>query len=226
MARRPDPDSAHRRKRLIITLTAIGVVLAAFVGVGIYGLIIGEPTPPTHTSSTPTPGDGSRPTAPSSSLEPLPRTTDPERFARAAATALFTWDTFTILTPQDHREVLVQAADPTGMEVPGLVADLEGYLPNQTTWTQLQEYHTRQWLQIDRIFVPEQWDEAKAAGGDALPAGTIAYTIEGVRHRSGVWFDKPVTSEHPVAFTIFLACAPATDHCALLRLSILDKPLR
>jgi len=74
--------------------------------------------------------------------------------------------------------------------------------------------------------VPEQWHEAEAVGGDAILEGTIAYTVEGIRHREGVWYDDQVTSEHQVAFTIFLACEPAFDQCALLRLSILDQPLR
>ena len=59
-----------------------------------------------------------------------------------------------------------------------------------------------------------------------LADGLVAYTVEGTRHRTGVWFDEPVTSEHPVAFTMFLSCPPATDRCVLLRLSQLDNPLR
>ena len=63
------------------------------------------------------------------------------------------------------------------------------------------------------------------------------------RWGDGIWNDEPVTSEHPVAFTIFLACPPddpptgsqsetsapdtgAVPSCYLLRLSMLDQPLR
>lgn len=59
-----------------------------------------------------------------------------------------------------------------------------------------------------------------------LAEGTIAYTIEGTRHREGVWNDEQVTSEHPVMFTVFIVCAPTYDTCHLLRLSQLDNPLR
>ena len=180
-----------------------------------------DPTEPGHDGPSAT-----SPSAPAETVPPLPPTTDPEQFATDVAHALFTWDTFTLLTPQDHRDVLLQVADPSGHETPGLVADLDGYLPSRETWTQLQEYQTRQWLHIDRIYVPEQWAEAEATGGDAIAEGTIAYTIEGVRHREGVWYDDPVSSQHDVAFTIFLACQPAFDHCALLRLSTLDQPLK
>lgn len=219
----------HSRRRLIITVCAIGLVLALLAGVGIYGLIKGEPDP-SQTGGRPGERGASSTAAPSPTemaLAPLPETRDPESFARSVASALFTWDTYTLLSPQDHRDVLLQVADPSGLETPGLVSDLDGYLPDQATWTQLQEYQTRQWLDIDRAYVPDQWDDAEAAAGDSLAPGTIAYTIEGTRHREGVWYDKPVTSAHDVAFTIFLTCPPDGDQsCYLLRLSVLDEPLR
>lgn len=204
------------------------MILALLTGVGIYGLVIGEPDPPPPAPTAPHEDDepSTSPSAPTGEVPRLPRTTDPEEFATAVAHALFTWDTFTLLRPQDHRDVLLEVADPSGEETPGLVADLNAYLPDQATWTQLQEYQTRQWLQIDRLYVPEQWADVEAAGGDAIAEGTVAYTVEGVRHREGVWYHDPVSSQHDVAFTIFLACRPAFDQCALLRLSVLDQPLR
>jgi len=153
----------------------------------------------------------------------LPITADGEQFARAVAAALFTWDTFTTLTPADVRAVLLAAADPSGIETPGLIDDLDHYLPSATTWRDLAAYRTRQWLSIQQVAVPDQWPQAVAAGH--LRDGLIAYTIAGTRHRAGVWFDRPVTSEHPVAFTVFLSCPPASEHCALLRLSQLNNPL-
>lgn len=234
MARTRDTDTTHdpdprRRRARLITLASIGVILVILTGVGIYGLIIGEP----GTTSTPTaPGEdngngaSTGPSTPASQVPRLPRTTDPEQFATAVANSLFTWDTYTLLRPRDYRDALLQVADPSGEETPGLVADLDRYLPDDATWTKLQEYQTRQWLQIDRIYVPGQWADAESAGGDAIAEGTVAYTVEGVRHREGVWYDDPVTSSHQVAFTIFIACQPAFDQCALLRLSVLDQPLR
>lgn len=224
---RQNPDS-HPRRRLIITACAIGIVLVLLAGVGIYGLIKGEPDPghtgrPDGRGTTST----SAPSPTEETLAPLPQTDDPETFARSVAGALFTWDTYTLLNPQDHRDVLLKVADPSGLETPGLVSDLDGYMPDQSTWTQLQEYQTRQWLDIDRAYVPDQWTDAEAAAGDDLAPGTIAYTIEGTRHREGVWYGKPVTSAHDVAFTIFLTCPPRGDQsCYLLRLSVLDEPLR
>lgn len=219
----------RRRRRLIITLTATGLVVLVLAGIGIYGLVARpDQTPaPTSTSSAPAPPVPSPTGQPTvDALPDLPETDDPEEYAEAVAHALFDWDTFTLYTPADHRAVLVDDADPSGTETPGLVTDLDGYFPSTQTWRDLAEYRTRQSITIDELFVPEQWDEAVAAANGQIADGTIAYTIEGTRHREGVWYDDPVTSDHPVAFTVFVACEPAFDRCHLLRLSQLDNPLR
>lgn len=226
----PHSDQRLRsRRRLIISLIAAGLILLILAGVGIYGLITG-PTQSVpdrdapRTSPTVPQAPGEEPGAPV--LSSLPRTNDPERYARAVALALFDWDTFTLLTPADHRAVLIEDADPTGTETPGLIADLDGYFPSASTWRDLAEYRTLQHLEIDRIYVPAQWEEAVAASAGQIADGTIAYTIEGTRHRAGVWYEDPVTSAHPVAFTVFVSCEPVFDRCHLLRLSQLDNPLR
>ena len=224
------PDRS-RKLRLIISLAAAGVILAVLTGVGIYGLVTDPPTPRpglADPSGPATPGTVA-PTAPTpgaTELPLLPETRNPERFAEAVAEALFVWDTFTTFAPDDHRAVLLAAADPSGTETPGLISDLSNYLPSAATWRDLQEHRTAQWIDLDRLYVPDQWHEAVAAADGQIAEGLIAYTSEGTRHREGVWFDEQVTSEHPVSFTMFLSCPPATDRCVLLRLSQLDNPLR
>lgn len=222
-------DQQRRKRRLIIALTATGLIIAILAGIGIYGLITG-PTPHAPSEST-LPGSSS--TSPSQSeehgepkLPRLPRTNDPEVYVRSVAEALFTWDTFTLLNPSDHRTVLVEDADPSGTETPGLIADLDGYFPSASTWRDLAEYRTRQSIKIDRISIPSQWDEAVTASGGQITEGTYAYTVEGTRVREGVWYDDPVDSAHAVAFTVFVSCEPVFDRCHLLRLSELDNPLR
>ena len=71
----------------------------------------------------------------------------------------------------------------------------------------------------------------QAAPGQ-IPAGAIAYTFEGTRHRDGTWGTTPVEASRPVAFTVFLVCNPptpghgaASGSCEVLRLSELDNPL-
>jgi hypothetical protein len=151
---------------------------------------------------------------------------DPAEFARVVATMIFVWDTAGGHAVEGYVARLVDIGDPTGEETPGLVADLAGYLPNATAWTELRQYSTRQWLQIDTVTVPTLWPQAvdQAPEGALLP-GSAAYTVTGVRHRTGVWHGDQVTSQHDVAFTIFMVCGPLYDACHLLRLSRLDEPL-
>ncbi len=222
-------DQQRRKRRLIIALTATGMIIAILGGIGIYGLITG-PIPDTPSGTT-TPGSSSGPASSNEQpeearLPKLARTNDPEVYVRSVAEALFTWDTFTLLTPSDHRAVLIEDADPSGTETPGLIADLDGYFPSASTWRDLAEYRTRQSIEIDRIFMPAQWDEAVTASGGQIVEGTYAYTVEGTRVREGVWYDDPVDSAHAVAFTVFVSCEPVFDRCHLLRLSEIDNPLR
>lgn len=220
----------HRKKRLLITLIVTGFVITCLAAVGIYGLVTGphaSAKPPAEAPGTPsatTPEQDQNPGT--SALPALPVTNDPEAYVRAVAEALFTWDTFTLLAPVDHRGVLIEDADPTGTESPGLITDLDGYFPSASTWRDLAEYRTNQRIEIEQVFVPEQWAEAIAASGGQIVEGTHAYTVEGTRRRAGVWYDEPVTSSHPVAFTVFVSCEPVFERCHLLRLSELDNPLR
>lgn len=210
---------------MIVTAAALVLVL---VGVGVYGLVTGPRTPdppPATESASPsapvTPGGDPR------ELAPILETDDPEEFARSVATALFAWDTASGLMPLDYTSVLLEVADPTGIEQAGLASDIAGYLPTRDSWTELRKYSTTQHLEITGVFVPEAWAEAvEQAQPGQLQPGTTAYTIEGIRHRAGVWNDEPTESAHQVAFTIFLTCPPDGDPCHLLRLSILDQPLR
>lgn len=75
--------------------------------------------------------------------------------------------------------------------------------------------------------VPDAWADAAAqAKPGQLPPGAIAYTVEGIRHRDGVWNDTAETLSVPVTFTLFMACPHDGDPCYLLRISQLDNPLR
>lgn len=220
-----NPKDASRSRRLVILVAAATVVLL-LVGVGVYGLITGPRTPDPPATTTPLQASPDPVPAPVE-LAPIRETDDPEQFARAVAGTLFTWDTASGLMPLDYTSVLLDVADPTGEEQAGLASDMTGYYPAREAWLELRKYATTQHLEITDAYVPEAWEtaEAQAQARQLLP-GTTAYTIEGIRHRTGIWNDEPVTSEHQVGFTIFLTCPPNGDPCYLLRLSILDQPLR
>lgn len=227
------PDD-RRRRRLLIAATAAGLALLILVGIGIYGLVRGPAAP-----ADPAPSDRPSTTAPvmpgptpGGELEPLRQNLGPEAFARAVAEALFTWDTASGFTPSDYAQALADVAH--GSEADAFVGDVGAYLPTTEAWAQLRQYATRQWLTIEEVFIPEAWETAvdQAAPGQ-IPAGAIAYTFEGTRHRDGTWGTTPVEASRPVAFTVFLVCTPPTPgrgaapgSCEVLRLSELDNPLR
>lgn len=220
------------RGRLIAVIAA-GLALLLLVGVGVYGLLTG-PRPPRDGAPAPAPTvtalDETGPAAPGPPRV-LP-SHDPDQFARNVAEALFGWDTGSGLMPLDYSAAILEVGDPSGHEQAGLAVDVADYLPTREAWIELRKYATTQHLTIDNSFVPEAWDQAaEQAQPGQLPPGATAVTIEGIRHREGVWNGEPVTSEHAVSFTVFLACPPPAPQfrsglCHVLRLSQLDNPLR
>lgn len=147
-------------------------------------------------------------------------------FARSVAQALFTWDTMSGLAPSDYSNAVVGVGDPSGLETPGLVSDLVGYLPSTDAWHELQHFQTRQSITIDSAAIPPDWPQLKAEAGTQLRAGTVAVTVTGTRHRTGTWEGVDQASDSPVAFTMFLACRPSFPVCHVLRLSQLGTPLK
>ena len=230
-----DP-TARRRRTLLIAAIAGGLILLLLIGVGVYGLIRGpQPTDPTGPTSTGGPAATS-PTLVPAGPEPVVAVSGPEEFAAAVAEALFTWDTTSGYGPADYAQMLADVTADT--EADAAASDVRAYLPTPDAWAQLRTHQTRQWLTIDTIEIPAGWEDAvvQAAPGQ-IADGAVAYTITGTRHRTGYWGTDPVTTTHPVAFTVFLTCtpertsapppaAPITDTCLLLRLSQLDNPLR
>lgn len=184
------------------------------------------PPPPTATWSEAQPS--SPPVVPDhGALAPVAASADPHEFAGNVARAIFAWDTTSGHDLADYKGRLLVLADPTGHESPGLVADLRTYLPTTAAWAHLSRYRTRQWLEVTEVLVPDQWAGALAqAPADAVPPGTTALTVTGVRHRAGVWEGQEVTAEFAVTFTVFVVCQPTYPACHLLRLSQLDNPLR
>lgn len=216
------------RRRLIVLASALLLMLMV-ASIGVYGLLVGPDTTPESSETdepAPTVAVPSDSPEPEATIPPVPTSSDPETFARAVAERIFTWDTTTGLMPLDYTAAILEVGDPSGTEQAGLASDLASYLPTREAWIDLRTYATTQHLSIEDTYIPRAWSDAEEqARTGQLPDGAIAVTIEGNRHREGVWNDEPVTSEHDVAFTIFLAC-PAGESCAVLRLSEPDNPLR
>jgi hypothetical protein len=223
------PDSL-RRRRLIVAGTGVALVAIVFLtsAVLVHRQTATPPRPPHPDRAGSTRiavQQGQQEQPPAVALPALQPTVDPQAFARLVARALFTWDTSSMVGRGDHVERLLAVADPTGASTPGLLSDLDNYLPTHDAWVDLARYQTRQWLSIDSVATPSLWSHAEAQAGSALLPGTEAFTIHGDRHRFGVWEGTPVTTAHEVAFTVFVVCGPSYPTCHLLRLSMLDKPL-
>jgi hypothetical protein len=223
----PTTPQTVRRRRLIALGAAVCLLLAAVItyAVLVHRSSTATSVPSQRAAAEPLPGRATDGTSASIHLPALPQTSDPQAFARLVAKAIFGWDTASLIVRSDHVELLVAVADPTGESTPGLVADLNNYLPTQDAWVELARYETRQWFRVGSAITPSKWARAKAQAGDTLLPGTTAFTIHGTRHRAGIWEGQPVSSEHDVAFTVFIVCGPSYPACHLLRLSILDQPL-
>lgn len=221
-----DPDLRRRRRLIVAVATVVLLIVAATA----YVLLTrNEAAAPRPADPTPTTAPA-MPVGPSAgpgeaTLPELPPVTDPEEFAQLVAHAIFDWDTNALAPRAAYLERIATIADPTGESSPGLISDVDAYLPPETTWIELRAFETRQWIEIESAQVPSKWSIALEQAGTALAPGTTAYTITGIRHRDGVWDGQPVASQHDVSFTVFIVCAPTYDRCRLLRLSLLDEPL-
>ncbi|MFC8797102.1 hypothetical protein ACFT2C_05180 [Promicromonospora sp. NPDC057138] len=170
-----------------------------------------EPVLPSSTPDTHVDESAQAPTAPD--------------FARHVADLLFTWDTAT-----GDRDAIVEqilaVADPTGVETPGLVTDVEAYVPDDAWWDRLHQYRTAQWFDIETAAVPEEWTDAQTRGAtDGLPPGTTAVTVAGTLHRAGYVAGELETASTDLVLTVFVACTE--NDCAVLRLgapgAVLDR---
>lgn len=218
-------------RRQLALLFAVGLAALA-LAVGTYGLATG-PRPGMAATGSNEPRSPSVPApqsvtgrVPDPASRALPRTDDAVAYARAVATALFTWDTTSGYLPTDYQAAVLADADPTGEETSGLIADVVTYLPTTEQWLDLATMAVSQTLSIDAAAIPAGWESIAAGAHGQLRPGTVAVTITGTRTRTGVWDGEPALKTSPVAFTVFLACRPAFDQCHLLRLSQLDNPLQ
>ena len=176
-----NPDDL-RRRRLVVLAGAGALLVIAFLS---YAVLVhrSHPSSSSSTADKPAAGPGSPvETAPVvAELTALRPTGDPDAFARQVTGALFEWDTATLISRADHVEQLIAVADPTGEATPGLVSDLDNYLPTPDAWTELAKYETRQWIAIDSVATPSHVGRSRSAGRRPVVA----------------WDDRPHHPRHP-----------------------------
>lgn len=206
--------------------------MAAAVTLGCAGTALAIAGDGSDSAPQPRPSTVSRDTSAEASAESaaagqVVETSDPAAFAVSVAQVLFAWNTTKSTPLNEYTGRLLAVADPSGEESAGLATDLSTYLPSPESWEDLKTYETRQWIDINSYRIPDDWDNAQDnAESPDIAAGTTAYTITGLRRRSGIWQGETAKTVDEVAFTIFMTCRPTYDICRLLRISQLNNPLR
>lgn len=213
----------HRRRLRVIAVLVCALAAALFATSGI--VIATNQGRQHHDAPNQSPMPAPAPQSPTPTV-PSAGQNDPRSFAIEAAGLVFEWDTTTSTNTDGYFARLVAIAPPGGAESDGLVADLTAYLPSHEAWRHLRGYDTRQHLEVTSAEVPSTWAAtAREGAAFGLERGTTAYTITGVRHRTGIWNGDRVSTRHRVTFTVFIICGPRYPTCYLLRLSQLDHPL-
>jgi hypothetical protein len=211
--------------------TALAALLAA-ITLGCAGTALAFAGDGTDAVPQPRPSVVSRESSSKASMgmasaDQVAETSDPAAFALSVAQVLFAWDTTESTPLNEYTGRLLAVADPSGEESAGLATDLTTYLPSLESWEDLKTYETRQWIDITSYELPDDWNSAQDnAKSPDIAAGTTAYTITGLRRRSGIWRGETAKTVDEVSFTIFMTCKPTYDTCRLLRLSQLNNPLR
>lgn len=206
--------------------------MGAAIALGCAGTALAFVGDTTNTAPQPRPSVGlQHPSAETSTTSAqagqVIETSDPTAFAISVAQVLFAWDTTDPTPLNEYTGRLLAVADPSGTESAGLTMDLTTYLPSPDSWEDLKTYETRQWIDINSYEVPDDWNSAlDSAKSRGIAAGTTAYTITGLRRRSGIWQGETAKTVDEVSFTIFMTCKPTYETCRLLRLSQLNNPLR
>ena len=203
----------YGRRITVVVSIFIAATVIATAGVGLSS----GPRP--DPSASPRPAETPAASTPSSRSGCAPPS------ARRLASRLFSWD-----SAAESRQTLlrriVTSGDDSGRETPGLLADLGQYVPEEDVWDELAIYRTSQMLRVVSLTTPSTWRDREAALHARLGAGTTAFTVRGVRTRSGFLPAAVATSSSdPVTFTMFVRCSRGASAYRLLRLSQLDHPL-
>lgn len=203
------------------------VLVAAVVVAGIIAFALIRSSGDRATTSNPgsTLAAGSSPPSASAAATPPPSPTGnpafrAEALARDVARIALTWDTVNGPDLTTVRGELLALADPTGKETPGLLADLDTYLPTSNSWRYLESLGARQQIDLEQVTVPAEWT-SRAAGRPDL-AETYAVNIEGTRQREATAAGLTDRTSRPVRFTVFVRC-PDDGPCALVRLGRLGE---
>ncbi len=126
-----DPDL--RRRRLIVLAILTGLLLISATTYALLARTDRHTAPPDTSDRLTAPQQATGPNSvpDDGTLPELPPVTDPAEFAEVVAHAIFDWDTTGLAPRAAYLERIATIADPTGEESPGLISDVDAYLPRR-----------------------------------------------------------------------------------------------
>src|SRR5699024_3417121 len=145
MLRSPSYDPDLRRRRLIVLAIVTALLLISTLAYALLSRDEPHSAPPSTPPVTTVPEVDAVPSGmpDDGTLPELPPVTDPEDFAELVAHAIFDWDTSSLAPRAGYLQRIATVADPTGESSPGLISDVDAYLPPEKIWVDLREYETR-----------------------------------------------------------------------------------
>lgn len=187
---------SRRALALVVTFATLTAISVAWVSAG-----SGDERHRPSGSERP----GSEPSAPNSAVAQTPLD-----FASDAVLALHGYDTRTPRAP--WRRGLLSALGTTEASLGAF--DVDRLIPDAAQWVQMAALGQRASATVDSVYVPALWEQTAREHSD-LPDGAIGVTVTGSQLVS--WAGG--TSRVPVAVTVLLLCPPATERCALSRIT-------
>jgi hypothetical protein len=230
--------SRHRRARaalLVATGATVGLVLLAFVLVGIDRLGGETGAGPDVSGLRPSPTDRSSPAAspvrpspdvepdepvsadpPSAPLPEPPETNDPDTYAAAIAEVLLGMD-YANHEPRDYEWFFEDAVwDEIGPgDIARILTTISRRIPTMDMWEQMRSIEQTSEFEVELVWEPRLARTHRSQGD--WPDGWSMRTVSGTQTES---WDAPdedqATSTRPAAVTVAMACPPAASPCRLI----------
>lgn len=209
------PPMPWRSPRIRRAVLGTGVLLVLLGVAAVVALVARDDRPdrpaaqpPTHAPVTPTPRRATPP-PPATRLRP-PSTRDPISFAKAAAEALWSYDTRT-----GSRDEWLAALRSwvTGEKRYADVPSVEGLVPSPVLWREMAEEEQCATATVAEGHFPASFTQALQADPGAL-ADAYVYAVTVTGEQSIGWKGVPQGGAEPRSVTLAVQCRPERS-CAL-----------
>jgi hypothetical protein len=215
-----DLDRASRIRRRALLGTVVLVVLVAVAGLTAYltrdGRSSTKPTVQQTTSASPTPGSSTPATTPpphgvNSTLPVPPDTHDPIVFGKAAAVALWSYDTRAYSQPELlaalHRWLTSETKYADRASVDALV-------PSPVLWERMADNAQLATATVNEAHLPASFTQALQADPGAITTAYV-YAVTVMGQQSIAWVGSPHGGAEARAITLAVQCRPSAP-CSLV----------